>query len=92
MGGRVFDRAAIAAYTVMYVTVHTFNYHDPGDAGASHRAHHRNPETNFGPEIFDRALGTTDRLQNLDHMTPNILLSLLVALAVCVWQAEWRAS
>lgn len=81
--GWLFHRGTVVFSTLLYTTVHLYNYH----CGMSpeHQAHHEDPMTNYGPGFIDYLMGTSDTVELLGHMVPNVLCVMLMTLCVCHW-------
>jgi hypothetical protein len=50
--------SVILLFTIQYTSVHIINYSIVGSD--SHRKHHKNIDTNFGPDTMDHFFGTND--------------------------------
>ncbi len=81
-------RGTVVFSTLMYTTVHLYNYH----CGMSpeHREHHADPTTNYGPGFIDYLMGTSDTIELLGHMVPNVFCVMLLTLCVSHWR--WLAA
>lgn len=71
----------ILLYTFMYITIHNINY-SILRVNNVHRLHHKNIQTNHGPDICDIIFGTKNKrekvVENTDHYIPNIVIGLII--------------
>ena len=78
---RLWDTHILLYFTLLYTTSHMLNYHFLRIP--THRKHHGNTSTNFGPDLMDVIFDTKSRgeeFENLVHNLPNILVALIVVL------------
>ena len=79
--------ASLLVFCAAHSSVHLINYHF--QVTDVHRLHHEDPWTNFGPNCVDVLFGTTDRVEDVWHMVPNVLLS-AAAVAAFAWFSRRR--
>ena len=81
-GIRLFNEYIIVFYSLVYTTHHMINYHllevD------THIRHHKNVNTNYGPDYMDVLLGTKQHNSTFEDMKESILNSLLSAMVVII--------
>ena len=81
-GLRLFNEYIIVFYSLVYTTHHMINYHllevD------THIRHHKNVNTNYGPDYMDVLLGTKQHNSTFEDMKESILNSLLSAMVVII--------
>ena len=81
-GLRLFNEYIIVFYSLVYTTHHMINYHllevD------THIRHHKNVNTNYGPDYMDVLLGTKQHNSTFEDMRESILNTLLSAMVVIV--------
>jgi len=81
-GVRLFNEYIIVFYSLVYTTHHMINYHllevD------THIRHHKNVNTNYGPDYMDVLLGTKQHNSTFEDMRESILNTLLSAMVVIV--------
>ena len=80
----VFNYWIIIFIYFFYTLVHNINY-SLLKVNDTHKNHHKNKYTNFGPDIFDILCNTKYKLnfksiENTDHYIPIIIISLLIVL------------
>ena len=78
-----FDTRVCFIWGLTYASVHNINFYYLKPK--THEQHHINPHTNYGLDIFDIISGTkydTNEIEDINHMSFNFLLSLVIVLYV----------
>ena len=72
----------IVFYGILYMSVHIFNYSVVGNP--THRNHHRNMYTNYGPDTLDHIFGTSfdGELEDLTPITLNAVVAVPLTLGL----------
>ena len=81
-GVRLFNEYIIVFYSLVYTTHHMINYHVL--EVDTHIRHHKNVNTNYGPDYMDVLLGTKQHNSTFEDMRESILNTLLSAMVVIV--------
>jgi len=74
-GLKLVPPSIILFYTIWYTSVHIVNYSIIGSE--THKDHHLNVDTNYGPDVIDQLFGTNHRPEKEDilNLVPNTLFS-----------------
>lgn len=81
-GVRLFNEYIIVFYSLVYTTHHMINYHVL--EVDTHIRHHKNVNTNYGPDYMDVLLGTKQHNSTFEDMRESILNTLLSAMVVII--------
>jgi len=79
LGYNFFDSHVLLFTTFLYTSFHMLNYHIL--KVPTHINHHKDPNTNFGPDIMDILFGTKmegDQFENMNHGILNVLIILSI--------------
>ena len=81
--------SVVVFYALLYTSVHIFNYSLVGND--THRNHHRNTTTNYGPDTLDHLFGTSadDVWEDLTPITLNACGVALVTLGL-KYVLQWK--
>jgi hypothetical protein len=84
--GRFFNTWTMILFYLFYTSVHNINY-SIYHVNHTHELHHKNQDTNIGPDICDIIFGTkndntdaTEYIENTDHYIINIIIGTLIVL------------
>jgi len=74
--------SVILFYAILYMSTHIFNYSIVGST--THRKHHMDPQTNFGPDTFDQLFGTSydGQMEDLAPIMVNAALTVPIVLGL----------
>jgi hypothetical protein len=81
-GVKLFNEYIIVFYSLVYTTHHMINYHVL--EVDTHIRHHKNVNTNYGPDYMDVLLGTKQHNSTFEDMRESILNTLLSAMVVII--------
>jgi hypothetical protein len=74
--------SVIVLYALLYTSTHIFNYSIIGSE--THRKHHMDPTTNFGPDTFDQLFGTSydGKMEDLAPIMMNAIVATVAVLGL----------